>query len=618
MPDKASLDPVNHRITLFCVALIAALTFVIYAQVAEHEFVDWDDYSYYVNNPHLDGDFSFSDFTTAFTEPYFANYSPLSSISIRLGDAAHGLDPGWVLITNGVLHGLASILLFLALFQLTGRWAPSLFVSLAFAVHPLHVESVAWASERKDVLAGFFWMGTLWVYALYTAKPSRSRYAGVLLLSLLALLAKPTAVPLPLTLLLIDYWPLHRLEEAEERKRAILEKIPLLLVAIGVSVSTYWAQSSAGAEHSDLYPFDQRLVNAITSYWTYAVDFFWPIDLSPYYVYPSRESLFSVSSVFFFLGLSALTGLAISQYRKRPYLLMGWIWFGVTLVPMVGLIQVGGQARADRYMYIPAIGIALAVAFFLQALAEERPPLRRPFLALGSIVILIWVGLARHQVGYWQDTLTLFNHAVDLNPDNQMANDKLGVTYWNEGDAELSEEHFKRALQVRPEWGESRLRLALVYNALGRFDEARNQLRLALATGADPAEVHAGLGVAAQQTGNDPVAALEYRTALELELVNERWAIVNNLAWLLATTPQRDLRDPQEAINLARSATEADPEHADFRATLAAAYASAGEFPQAVSTQLEALSLLDDEPDPELEETFRRQLARFRAGMPVR
>ncbi|MEE3328141.1 MAG: hypothetical protein VX252_12465 [Myxococcota bacterium] len=607
----------NRQIALLCVVLITALTAVIYAQVAEHEFIDWDDYSYYLNNPHLDGHFSSSDFTKAFTEPYFANWSPLSSISIRLGDAAYGLDPGWVLITNVLLHGLAAILLFLALYRLTGHWAPSAFVALAFAVHPLHVESVAWASERKDVLAGFFWMGTLWVYALYAEKPSPSRYAGVLLLSLLALLAKPSAVPLPLTLLLLDYWPLHRLEEMRERNRAILEKVPLVLIAMGVSISTYWAQSSAGAEHSDLYPFDQRLINAGTSYWSYFVDFFWPIQLSPYYVYLSRESLFSWSSVFYFLALITLTGLAFSQYRKRPYLLMGWIWFGVTLVPMVGLIQVGGQARADRYMYIPAIGIALALGWSLQALAEKRPPLRRPLIALGSIAILIWVGLARHQVGYWQNTLTLFSHAVDLNPNNQMAHDKLGVTYWNYGEAGPSEEHFKRALEIRPEWGESRLRLALTYNALGRFDEARSQLWLALATGADPAEVHAGLGVAAQQTGDDRLAAMEYRRSLDLELVNERWTIANNLAWLLATTHSPDLRNPQEAISLAQSASQADPEHADYRATLAAAHASAGDFPLAVSTQLEALALLDEDADPDQAETFRRQLARFRAGMPV-
>lgn len=617
MPDKASPAPINLRITLLCVALISVLTALIYAQVIEHEFIDWDDYSYYVHNPHLDGVFSFVDFTKAFTEPYFANWSPLSSISIRLGDAVHGLDPGWVLITNVVLHGLAAILLFLALYRLTGQWAPSAFVALAFAVHPLHVESVAWASERKDVLAGFFWMGTLWVYALYTENKSGPRYAAVLLLSLLALLAKPSAVPLPLTLLLLDFWPLHRLVETRERNRALLEKVPLVLIAIGISLSTYWAQSSAGAEHSDLYPFDQRLINAGTSYWKYGVDFFWPSQLSPYHVYLSEDVLYSWPSLFFFLALVALTGLAFSQSRKRPYLLMGWIWFGVTLVPMVGLIQVGGQSRADRYMYIPAIGLALALAWWGKEFAEKRPSLRRPLIVLGLIVILVWTGLAQHQVGYWENTLTLFNHAVDLNPDNQMAHDKLGVTHWNNGEAELSEEHFKRALEVRPEWGESRLRLALVYNAQGRFDEARSQLRLALATGADPAEVHAGLGIAAQQTGDDPLAAIEYRRSLDLELVNERSAITNNLAWLLATTQYRTLRDPQEAIRLAQLASEADPLHADYKSTLAAAHAAAGDFPMAVSTQLEALALLDEEADPEQEVLFQGQLRRFRAGMPV-
>ena len=617
MSNKASLDPVTQRIALMCVISIMALTALIYAQVIEHEFIDWDDYGYYVLNPHLDGHFSLSDFTTAFSEPYFANWSPLSSISIRLGDALYGLDPGWILITNALLHGLTSIFLFLALSRLTGSWIPSLFVSLAFAVHPLHVESVAWASERKDVLAGVFWIATLWVYALYAEKPTGLLYGGVLFLSALALLAKPTAVPLPLTLLLLDYWPLNRLTQSEERKRAFVEKVPLFLVAAGVSAATYWAQSSAGAEHSELHSFDQRLINAGMSYWNYLVDFFWPVDLSPYYTYPSPESLLSWSSVWPILGLGVITVVTIAGHRTRPYLLMGWIWFGVTLGPMIGLIQVGGQSRADRYMYIPAIGIALALAWFLQSIVQKRPQAKWPILALGLSLILIWTGLARHQVGYWQNTLKLFGHAVDLDPDNHMAHDKLGVTHWNKDEPEASEKHFRRALELTPTWGEARLRLALTYNAAGRFTESRPQLRLALATGADPAEVHAGLGVAAQQMGDDRQAASEYRLSLELNPKNEKWTVVNNLAWLLATTHVKALRDPKEAIVLARSATEADPEHADFKSTLAAAYAASGQFPEAIATQQEAIALVKEDDDPELKESLRRQLARFRAGMPA-
>jgi tetratricopeptide (TPR) repeat protein len=617
MPDKGSLNPVDRRIALLCVMGVIALTGFIYAQVAQHEFIDWDDYGYYLLNPHLDGHFSLSDFTTAFSEAYFANWSPLSSISIRLGDALYGLDPGWILVTNAIFHGLTSIFLFLALYKLTGDWAPSLFVALAFAVHPLHVESVAWASERKDVLAGVFWIGTLWVYASYAKKPTGLLYASVLLLSVLALLAKPTAVPLPLTLLLLDYWPLNRLAESEERKRALVEKVPLFLVAAGVSAATYWAQSSAGAENSELYSFDQRVANAGISYWNYLIDFFWPINLSPYYIYPSREWLLSWSNAPPILALVGITGLAIAGHRTRPYFLMGWIWFGVTLVPMLGLIQVGGQSRADRYMYIPAIGIALALGWLFQSIAHKRPQAKWPLLALGLSMILIWTGLARHQVGYWQNTLELFNHAVDLDPDNYVAHDKLGVTYWNENDPEASEEHFRRVLEVSPQWGESRLRLALTYNALGRFDESRPQLRLALATGADPAEVHAGLGVAAQQLGDDRQAEAEYRLSLELDLENEKWTVVNNLAWLLATTQVQALRDPEEAIALAKSATEADPEHADYKSTLAAAYAATGQFSQAIATQQEAIELLDEDDDPELKDSLRRQLARFRAGRPA-
>ena len=295
---------------------------------------------------------------------------------------------------------------------------------------------------------------------------------------------------------------------------------------------------------------------------------------------------------------------------------MGWVWFGVTLVPMLGLIQVGGQSRADRYMYIPAIGIALALAWSLQAIAHKRPQAKWPLLALGLSIILIWTGLARHQVGYWQNTLKLFNHAVELDPDNYMAHDKLGVTHWNRNESEASEEHFQRALEVFPRWGESRMRLALTYNALGRFDESQAQLRLALATGADPAEVHAGLGVAAQQLGDDRQAATEYRLSLELDLKNEKWTVVNNLAWLLATTHVQALRDPEEAIALSKSAAEGDPEHADYRATLAASYAAAGQFPRAIATQREAIQLLDENGDPELKASFRRQLARFRAEKP--
>ena len=614
MPDKAASHRTDLRFALGSICLIVVLTGLIYGQVGQNEFVDWDDYTYFIHNPHLDGELSLTDLGSAFTEPYFTNWSPLSSISIRLGDAVHGAEPGPVLLLNVLLHGLASILLFMALHRLSGQVVPSAFVGLAFAVHPLHVESVAWASQRKDVLAGVFWLGTLWLYALYTERRTASRYVAVLGASLLALLAKPSAVSLPLTLLLLDFWPLGRLIDRHEIRRAVAEKIPLVLMAGAVSVVAYRTHLF-GADHSDLHPFNLRIVNAGASYWAYMVDFIWPLNLSAYYRYPSQEDLLSWPILFSILALGGLTVAAVASYRRRPYLLMGWLWFGITLVPMIGIIQVGGQARADRYMYVPAIGLAIALAWWVQSIADHWPAYRRALGVSGLVAVLLWAAVAHQQVGYWRDTLSLFGRALELDSSNYIAHDKLGVVHWQNGDEALGEEHMRRALEIRPVWGGARLRLALALNGAGRFREARPQFRLAQATGAEAAQVHAGLGVAAQQLGEDRVARAEYRTSLDLE--PEEWEIVNNLAWLLATTRAAGLRAPKQAIELAEAASTAEPNHPDYRSTLAAAYAADGRFSLAISTQVEALELLSDEDDPAVTDSFREQLERFRAERPV-
>ncbi len=615
MADNAALNKLEWRPIIGTVGLLILFTSMIYSQIGQHHFVDWDDYSYYVHNPHLDGDFSLRDFKTSFSEAYFSNWSPLSSISIRIGDAVHGPEPGAVLLTNALLHCLASIFLFLALYSMTGLWIPSAFVSLAFAVHPLHVESVAWASQRKDVLAGLFWMLTLWLYSLYTQRKTALLYGAVLVLSFLALLSKPSAVSLPITLLLLDFWPLNRFENANHIKKVFLEKAPIFILAMGVSLVTYWAQSEGGSEHSDLYDLNLRILNAGASYTAYLFTFLWPTDLSPYYTYLSSEKLFSFSNVLSILALVVLTGLAFANFRKRPYLLTGWIWFGITLIPMIGIIQVGLQARADRYMYIPAIGLAVAIAWFLQDLGEDRPRLRKLFLALGAGLILTWTALAHQQVKYWENTIPLFSRAINLNPDNYVAHDKLAVAYLSKGEAEVSERHFLKALELKPSWGEARLRWGLALNELGRFSEAEPHLQFALQTDASPSEAYAGLGVAAQQLGDDRRSAAAYRHSLALD--QEKWEVVNNLAWLLATTYVADLRSPGEAVLLAQSASQARPQQADYKSTLAAAYAAAGQFELAIQAQSEALNLLGTEANPAMIQIFNQQLRSFRAGQPV-
>jgi Flp pilus assembly protein TadD len=565
----------------------------VYFQVHAHAFVDYDDIGYFVNDPRLDGRLTGDDLVSAFAESYFANWSPMTSLSIRVGDALHGADPGAHLLTNVMLHLLASMGLFLALVKMTRQIGPSAFVGLVFAVHPLHVESVAWASERKDVLAAAFWMTGLLAYAFYTAKRSRPLYATVIVLGGLAMLSKPTAVSFPLTLLLLDFWPLGALANSRAIRLSIIEKLPLILMACLLAGVTFWVQDDAGARQTEWLSFFDRGMNAGLSYATYIADTFWPVDLTVFYPYPSPERLGSLQPWGAWGALTLLSGLCVYWAPQRPYLLMGWAWFGVTLVPMIGLIQVGTQGHADRYMYVPMIGLLIAVAWGLSSLfaALRAPRWLGPLLAAG---VLLALSMASYrQAGHWINTLQLFSHALEATEANPVAHRGLGVTYWLEGETALGEEHLRRAVQLDPRWPDARLALALALNQSGRFEEAKQHFLQAREDGAEPGRVHAGLGVGAQQMGQDTRAAEEYSLALELR--PDEWEIVNNLAWLLATTGDIGLRDSARAVVLAQSAVSAVPGNVDFLETLATAYAALGHYPEAQETQQRALSTLPDD-----------------------
>ncbi|HIL80668.1 MAG TPA: tetratricopeptide repeat protein [Myxococcales bacterium] len=576
--------------------LILALGGGIYFQVHAHAFVDYDDIGYFVNDPRLDGRLTGDDLVSAFAEPYFANWSPMTSLSIRVGDALHGADPGAHLLTNVMLHLLASMGLFLALVKMTRQIGPSAFVGLVFAVHPLHVESVAWASERKDVLAAAFWMTGLLAYAFYTAKRSRPLYATVIVLGGLAMLSKPTAVSFPITLLLLDFWPSNTLVNGRALRQRVAEKVPLILMAGLLAGATFWVQDDAGARQTEWLSFFDRGMNAGLSYATYIADTFWPVDLAVFYPYPNPERLGSLWPLGAWGALAVLSALCLYRAPQRPYLLMGWAWFGVTLVPMIGFIQVGTQGHADRYMYVPMIGLLIAVAWGLSSVfaALRAPRWLGPLLAAG---VLLALSMASYrQAGHWRNTLQLFSHALEATGANPVAHRGLGVTYWLEGETALGEEHLRMAVQLDPRWPDARLALALALNQSGRFEEAEQHFLQAREDGADPGRVHAGLGVGAQQMGQDTRAATEYQAALALR--PDEWEIVNNLAWLLATTGDIGLRDSARAVVLAQSAVSAVPGNVDFLETLATAYAALGHYPEAQESQQRALSALPGNTDP--------------------
>ncbi len=642
-------------IALALLGLVAA----VFHPVREHDFVHYDDDFYITENPQLRSGLSVENLKRAFTEPYGANWIPLTTLSFQLNHALHGIEPAGFLLTNAVLHGLATLLLFAALARMTRATWPSAFVAAVFAIHPLHVESVAWAAERKDVLAGLFWMLAMLAWARYAERPSFGRYALVALCLALGLLSKPIVVTLPFALLLLDYWPLRRLAPAgadapwpidrSRLARALLEKLPLLGLVAATSAITVIIYVRAGEiRHSDVLPLDDRLANAAVAYVIYLAQSAWPDDLAVFYPHPwGRLPGWQVAGSAALLAL--LSALALRWARTRPYLAVGWLWYLGTLVPVIGVVQIGLQAHADRYMYLPLVGLALALAWGVADGVSGRRRARSLCAVAGAAAIAGLALAAAQQLKTWRDAQALFEHAIAVTDDNFLAHKNLADALLQRGRAEQAELHYREALRIWPDWtdaqlgranllaAQGRIGEALAHYAeiarrepddpraaghyglallrAGRFSEARDQLERALAGHAGVAELHAGMALASSQLGDFERAVRHGREALRLDATLASAA--NNLAWILATSPDPRARDPEEAIRIMRrllgGAQRASSAHLD---TLAAAYAAAGRFPEAIETAARAEALAREARRWEEAEQIRARLARYRAGEP--
>lgn len=629
--------PINERMQAWSRGLIAAaialVTLWVYAGVRSHAFVDFDDSDYVFANPNLDGRLDLEDLVRAFGEPENSNWSPLTSLSLVLSDALHGPDPGAYALTNVALHVFASLLLFVAFGRLTGRWTASAGLAAVFAVHPLHVESVAWISQRKDVLAGVFWMATLAAYPRAARTRAFPAHALVFLLGMLALLSKPTAVALPLTLLLLDYWPLARLRTRTDLRRVLLEKAPLLVAAAVVALVTHVVQTQAGTNASARTPLASRVLNAGRAYAIYVSETFWPFDLAYFHAFPPEAVLRSAPTYAAFAAIAGTTVLALAAARRHPAFTMGWLWFLVTLVPMIGLVRVGGQAHADRYVYVAQTGLVAIVVFALPDAIATR--LRRREAAAGGrhhtrvespkpvpvaacaafvLVILLLAVLARSQVSVWRDSVALFSHATRVTRDNAHAHRFLGVSLWAAGDREGGAGHLAEALRIRPDWGEARLVWATALLQSGQLEAARPEIERAARDGASPALVWAARGVLADARGEPDRAAEAYERSLALE--PDDWEVANNLAWIRAANADPRLRDPDRAVALARRAQQRMPDHAFVLGTLAAALASAEQWDEAIDAQARAIARLRALGDDESLGAFEARLAAYGARRP--
>ena len=469
---------------------LVAATFAVYGRVADHDFVDLDDRIVIVQNPLVLEGLTPASVLRAFREPAEANWVPLTWISLQLGYTLHGLAPAGFLLGNVALHALASMLLFFALLRLTAAVWTSALVAAIFALHPLHVESVAWAASRKDVLSGVFFMLTLSSWARYARRPSLGRYAAVALLFSCGLLSKPTLVTAPFVLWLLDFWPLERLAGASgagaiTRRAAslLLEKLPLLALSAASSAITYTVQMSVGAADAGArIPLALRCMNALDAVRIYLAQSVWPSGLAIFYPHPlGKLGLPRLAAAAGLLLL--LTALAWAGRRRHPYLCVGWLWFLGMLVPVIGLVQVGSQAHADRYMYLPLIGLSLAPVFFLADVARERPWLRAPIAGAAALALAALALTASRQVETFRDSITLQAHAVAVTERNVLAHYRLAYALGQANRLPEAERELQSALALDPNNPTLRIALADLLVQTGRTGEAIVQYRIALAAG---------------------------------------------------------------------------------------------------------------------------------------
>jgi Tfp pilus assembly protein PilF len=528
------------RNDLFIAFGLVAVTLAVYAQVASHQFIILDDNRYIRENPMVNHGLTLTGIAWAFTTFHAANWHPLTWLSHMLDSQMFGLNAGGHLVVNALIHAANGLLLFLFLRRVTGAKWRSAIVAALFALHPLHVESVAWAAERKDTLSTFFGLLSLVAYARYVETPSWKRYALVAVALALGLMAKPMLVTWPFVLLLLDYWPFHRFQwqRATGLKgfvRALVplvrEKLPLFCLAAASMVITFIAQSHGGAVRTFVQvPVSLRLSNAVVSCAKYLSRTVWPWDLAVYYPF-SRTGVPPWQLVCAIVLLTVIIAFVLRQASERPYLLMGWLWFVGTLIPVIGLVEVGGAAMADRYCYVPSIGLFVAIVFGLSDLAHAFRIDRVITGTLTVVALSILACLTAVQISRWRNSETLFQYTSSLIPDNRMIENNLGTILGESGKYDQAEAYFAKALRTKPDYlevisdADIRENLGLLMAHQGRLPEALEQLNAALRLNPNSAEAHTTLGVVLLRSGKAEDSIPHFLAALRLK---PDWALARD------------------------------------------------------------------------------------------
>jgi Tfp pilus assembly protein PilF len=516
-----------HKRNIILCLLLVVVTLALYNPVNRHVFVNYDDDRYVTENPHVRDGLSTSTISWALTSTEQANWHPLTWLSHALDYQLFHLNPTGHHFTSVLIHAANAVLLFLLLVYVTGRAGPSLFVALLFALHPINVESIAWIAERKNVLSTFFFLATISTYFWYAQKVSWQRYLAVIVLFAFGLMSKPMVVTLPFVLFLLDCWPLGRIQGSpvaalqvgpRPLSGLIAEKLPLLALSAGSAVITMEAQQAGGAMRSTVqFSLGVRLENAVVAYAMYLWKTIWPSRLAPLYPHPG-DSLAAWQVAASMLVLAVITG-TVLRFRAKRYLVTGWLWFLGTLVPVIGLIQVGDQAMADRYAYIPVIGIFVMIAWSAADLADAHHVGLVPRLVPAACILLALSVATYRQLSYWSNSYDLWTHALAVTDRNFIAQDNLGGALLLLGKAEEAYAHFQAAAEINPRDPMSHANLGAYFQEHGRVTDAVEQYNRAISLTSDAgllAATYANLGNAYRRWGQDAQAQESFGRALRL------------------------------------------------------------------------------------------------------
>lgn len=640
MTPKLDSEKKNTILTDICIYGLLTISILIgYFQVIDYEFINYDDNQYITENPNIYEGITLKSLQWAFTSKYAANWHPLTWISHMIDVKLFGMNAGMHHLMNVLIHIANTLLLFYVLQHISAnRWS-SAFVAFLFAIHPLHIQSVAWVSERKDVLSTLFWMFTLLYYAKYVTTPCIRNYLMIILCYLLGLLSKPMLVTLPFVLLLLDYWPLGRFQIQSHSIHHFLdlvkEKIPLFILSILSSIITFIAQKESGAVvQVDTIPLDLRIVNALNSYVMYIVKTIYPHNFSIFYPYSSEIPFWvTVGNI---LLLVTITFLSIIRVKKYPFISVGWFWYLGTCFPVIGIVQVGGQAMADRYTYIPLIGIFIGIAWGIPCWVARFH--YRKYLLTGCFIATVGVLLpiTHTEVKYWKNSITLFERAIQVTKDNYVAHENLGSAYLEIGNEDKAIFHIHELLKLKPNHWEAFSNLGVAYCRKKEFDKAFRYLEYALNKNPSSDLANNNMGILMKEMNRHEEAIQFFNKAIQLNpnssnsyinlgtLYFEQRKYSDAIDMFLAAMKIKpyhpepyfklantyaELGNYHEAIQYFKISLQLNPSDADVHNNLGVAYANKGDYPNAIVHFKEAVRI---QPNPVFIQNLNQLLSQMR------